>query len=103
VGNIYANEALFGAGVRPTRPAGRLTLDECKRLVAAIRATLNRAIKSGGSTLRDYHAADGEAGYFQLTLRVYGRNDEPCRACRTPIRQVRLGQRSAFFCRNCQT
>ena len=102
VGNIYANEALFSAGVRPTRPAGRLTLKECERLVAAIRVTLNRAIKSGGSTLRDYHAADGEAGYFQLTLRVYGRKEEPCRVCRTPIRSIRLGQRSAFYCPKCQ-
>jgi len=102
VGNIYANEALFSAGVRPTRPAGRLAFDECKRLVAAIRATLNRAIRSGGSTLRDYHAADGEAGYFQLTARVYGRNADPCRVCRTRIRLVRLGQRSAFYCPKCQ-
>jgi formamidopyrimidine-DNA glycosylase len=102
VGNIYANEALFGARVRPTRAAGRLTRNECKRLVATIRATLNRAIRSGGSTLRDYHAADGEAGYFQLTLRVYGRNGEPCRVCRTPIRLARLGQRSAFYCPKCQ-
>jgi len=102
VGNIYANEALFTARVRPTRPAGRLTHDESKRLAAAIRATLRRAIRSGGSTLRDYHAADGEAGYFQLTLRVYGRKGEPCRVCRTPIRLARLGQRSAFFCPKCQ-
>jgi len=103
VGNIYANEALFSAGIRPTRAAGRLNAIECKKLAQAIRATLKRAIRVGGTTLRDYHASDGEPGHFQLTLKVYGRTGDPCRVCQTPIRLARLGQRSAFFCGKCQT
>lgn len=102
IGNIYANEALFSAGIRPTRAAGRLTSADCEKLVRAIRATLKRAIRAGGTTLRDYHASDGEPGYFQLSLRVYGREGEPCRVCRTPIRLRRLGQRSAYYCQKCQ-
>ena len=101
VGNIYANEALFGAGIRPTRPAGRLTRDDTARLVRAVRATLNRALRAGGTTFRDF-AANGEPGYFQLALKVYDRDRLPCRACRTPIRLRRLGNRSAWFCASCQ-
>jgi len=102
VGNIYANEALFSAGIRPTRAAGRLNATECKKLAQAIRTTLKRAIRVGGTTLRDYHASDGEPGHFQLTLKVYGRTGDPCRVCQTTIRLARLGQRSAFFCGKCQ-
>jgi len=102
VGNIYANEALFLAGVRPQRAAGRLTRSECMLLAKAIRETLERAIRAGGTTLRDFQNADGLPGYFQQTLNVYGRTDEPCHRCQTPIRHKRLGQRSAFFCPRCQ-
>lgn len=102
IGNIYANEALFSAGIRPTRAAGRLSLAECKKLVTAIRATLQHALRVGGTTLRDYHASNGEPGHFQLSLKVYGRRQEPCRVCRTLIQLRRLGQRSAFYCPRCQ-
>lgn len=102
VGNIYANEALFDAGIRPNRPAGRLSLDDCNRLVRTIRATLKRALRAGGTTLRDYRASDGSPGYFQLSLKVYGRAGDPCRSCKTPIRLHRLGQRSSFYCQRCQ-
>lgn len=102
IGNIYANEALFKAGIRPTRAAGKLSLADCQRLVAAIRFTLRRALRVGGTTLRDYRASNGEPGYFQQTLKVYGRRREPCRVCRTPIRTRRLGQRSSFYCPQCQ-
>lgn len=102
VGNIYANEALFLAGVRPQRAAGRLRRAECEQLAHAIRDTLERAIRAGGTTLRDFQNAEGLPGYFQQTLNVYGRTGEPCPRCRTPIRTRKLGQRSAFFCPDCQ-
>ncbi len=102
IGNIYANEALFVAGLRPTRAAGRINRIQHTRLAAAIRETLGRALKAGGTTLRDFRRSDGNPGYFQLSLNVYGRTDEPCRACCTAIRTKRLGQRSAFFCPKCQ-
>jgi formamidopyrimidine-DNA glycosylase len=102
IGNIYANEALFAAGLRPKRAAGRLTLEQCGRLVRTIRATLGRALKAGGTTLRDFQNADGGSGYFQLKLKVYGRAGGSCPRCGTAIRQIRLGQRSAFFCPRCQ-
>jgi formamidopyrimidine-DNA glycosylase len=102
VGNIYANEALFAAGIRPRRPAGRLNRDDCARLVSAIRKILQRAIAAGGTTLRDFQRADGESGYFQFDLKVYGRAGEPCPRCHTAVKLVRLGQRSAFYCPRCQ-
>lgn len=102
VGNIYANEALFRAGIKPQLAAGKLSLPRCARLVAEIRATLNEAINLGGSSLRDFVNTSGEAGYFQQHYWVYGRNGEPCRHCGTPIRQIRQGQRSSFYCRSCQ-
>jgi formamidopyrimidine-DNA glycosylase len=102
VGNIYANEALFTAGLRPARAAGRINRDQYARLAGAIRDTLNRALKAGGTTLRDFRNGRGEPGYFQLSLNVYGRAGEPCLVCGTPIRARRLGQRSAFFCPKCQ-
>jgi formamidopyrimidine-DNA glycosylase len=102
IGNIYANEALFHAGIDPRRAAGRITKDDCVRLVRAIRSTLKRAIKAGGTTLRDFRNGEGQPGYFQQTLHVYGRAGEPCSACGTPVRGVRIGQRSAFFCPKCQ-
>lgn len=102
VGNIYANEALFHAAIRPTRAAGRLSKADCARLSEAIKAVLARAIDAGGSTLRDFVDARGEPGYFQQTYYVYGRAEEPCRQCGHPIRQIRQGQRSSFYCPACQ-
>src|SRR5438477_2811642 len=90
IGNIYANEALFRAGIRRTRPAGRLTSDEAVRLTRAVRTTLTPAPRAGGPALRDYRASDGSPGYFQLSLSVYGRAGERCRTCRSPIRLHRL-------------
>jgi formamidopyrimidine-DNA glycosylase len=102
VGNIYANEALFRAGIRPAIAAQRLSRPRLARLVVAVRETLTDAIRAGGSTLRDYVDADGRAGYFQLHYAVYGREGERCRRCRTPIRMVRLGGRASFYCPRCQ-
>jgi formamidopyrimidine-DNA glycosylase len=102
LGNIYANEALFLAGVRPTRPAGRLSAAECARLVKTVRATLRRAIRAGGTTLRDFANADGLPGHFQQVLNVYGHAGDPCPRCRAPVRLARLGNRSAFYCPRCQ-
>jgi formamidopyrimidine-DNA glycosylase len=102
VGNIYANEALFRAGIRPQFAAGKLSLPRCARLVEEIRATLNEAIAKGGSTLRDFVNSDGKPGYFQQHYWVYGRAGEPCRRCGTPIKQIRQGQRSSFYCPHCQ-
>jgi formamidopyrimidine-DNA glycosylase len=102
VGNIYANEALFRAGIRPRRGANRLSRPQLARLVAAVRATLTDAIAKGGSTLRDYVDSQGEPGYFQLEYYVYGRAGAPCRVCGTPIRSVRLGGRATTYCPHCQ-
>jgi len=102
VGNIYANEALFRAGIRPTTSARRLSRARLARLVDEVRATLTDAIAKGGSTLRDYVDSDGRAGYFQLEYFVYGREGEPCRVCGTAIRTVRLGGRATSYCPKCQ-
>lgn len=102
VGNIYAAEALFCAGLHPARPAHTLTGPEACRLVQAIRQVLSQAIEQGGTTLRDYRQSDGSPGYFAVSLQVYGRQKEPCRRCGSPIQRIRLGQRSAFFCPCCQ-
>ena len=102
VGNIYACESLFRAGIRPTTPAGRIGLPRYERLAAAIRETLTEAIAAGGSTLRDFVASTGHAGCFQLRCFVYGRAGEPCRVCGTPIRLIRQQQRASFFCPTCQ-
>jgi formamidopyrimidine-DNA glycosylase len=102
VGNIYANEALFRAGIGPRLAAGRLGRARCARLVDEIRATLEEAIAQGGSTLRDFVNASGQPGYFQQHYWVYGRAGEPCRRCGTPIEQFRQGQRSSFLCPRCQ-
>jgi len=102
VGNIYANEALFRAGIKPQLAAGKLSLPRCAKLVAEIRATLNEAINLGGSTLRDFVNTAGQAGYFQQHYWVYGRGGEPCRKCGAPIQQIKQGQRSSFFCKHCQ-
>jgi formamidopyrimidine-DNA glycosylase len=102
VGNIYANESLFRAGIHPARAGGRISRPRYAKLVDEIRATLNAAIQAGGSTLRDYVHADGSPGYFQQNYFVYGRAGEPCRLCASPIKTVRIGQRSAFYCGSCQ-
>ena len=102
IGNIYANEALFRAGIRPTTPARRVSKTRLARLVDAARATLDDAIRKGGSTLRDYVDGLGAPGYFQLDCFVYGRPGLPCRLCGTPIRQVRQGGRATCYCPRCQ-
>ena len=102
VGNIYASESLFRAGISPKTPAHKLSKARCERLVAEIKATLAEAIDAGGSSLRDFFGADGNPGYFQQTYFVYGRTGEPCRICKTPILQIKQGQRSTFYCSHCQ-
>ena len=102
VGNIYASEALFMAGIRPTVRAHRISAPRAQRLHAAIVQVLQRALAQGGSTLRDFVSAEGKTGYFQLEAAVYGRAGEPCRVCATPIRSLVQGQRSTFYCPTCQ-
>ena len=102
VGNIYASEALFIAGIRPTTPAARLSKPRVARLHAAIVQVLTRAVQQGGSTLKDFVNAEGRTGYFQLEAAVYGRTGEPCRVCATPIRSLLQGQRTTFYCPTCQ-
>ncbi|MBN9429375.1 MAG: bifunctional DNA-formamidopyrimidine glycosylase/DNA-(apurinic or apyrimidinic site) lyase [Burkholderiales bacterium] len=102
VGNIYASESLFRAGIRPTTPASRISRERYDRLAQAIRDTLSDAIGRGGSTLRNFVASDGASGYFQLDCFVYGRDGQPCRRCGTPVRVLRQQQRSTFFCPSCQ-
>jgi formamidopyrimidine-DNA glycosylase len=102
VGNIYASESLFRAGINPRMRAGRLSLDKSRRLSAAIKQTLAKAIRAGGSTLRDFVGADGNAGYFQQRHWVYDREGQPCRRCGARIRRLVQGQRSTFFCPGCQ-
>lgn len=102
VGNIYADEALFGAGIRPTLPAGRLKRSQCDVLAAAIVRVLKRSIATGGSSISDYVAPDGSHGRYQDERRVYSRTGEPCRACGAAIKRVVLGGRSAHYCPHCQ-
>ena len=102
VGNIYASESLFMAGIRPGRAAKRVTKNESSRLVDTIKQVLQRSITQGGTTLRDFVNSDGNPGYFAQQLQVYGRTDEPCRVCETPISQKTIGQRSTFYCKLCQ-
>lgn len=102
VGNIYASEALFLAGIRPLTPAHRIGPQRARRLHAAIQQVLRLAVEQGGSTLRDFSSADGSAGHFQLGAQVYGREGLPCHTCGTSVRMVRQGQRSSFYCPRCQ-
>lgn len=102
VGNIYADESLFRAGIRPRRMAGRLTRTELLRLRAAIQQVLREAIASGGSSVSDYVDADGVEGFFQFEHRVYLRTGQPCLVCGTPIRRILLGGRGTHYCPNCQ-
>jgi len=103
VGNIYASEALFRAGIRPDRAAGSIARARWEKLVTAIRQVLSEAIEAGGTTLQDFARADGRPGYFRQELQVYGRDEQPCVVCQRPIRCLRLGQRSSYFCTHCQT
>jgi formamidopyrimidine-DNA glycosylase len=103
VGNIYASESLFIAGIHPKRAAGRIALARYETLATAIRDVLERAIKAGGTTLRDFYGSDGEEGYFQQQLEVYDREGEHCRQCNALITAIVQGQRSTYFCKNCQT
>jgi len=102
VGNIYANEALFRAGLDPRRRAGTLSKPQASRVVLAVTAVLSEAIEAGGTTVRDFRGAQGELGYFALALAVYGLAGEPCSRCRAKIRHVVLGGRSTYFCPRCQ-
>ena len=102
VGNIYASEALFHAGIHPGRSAGRISAARWDRLAHSVRTTLESALESGGSTLRDFASAQGRPGYYQHRHAVYGREGKPCRVCKTPIRALRQGQRSTFYCPRCQ-
>lgn len=103
VGNIYASEALFRAGIRPALRANRLSRARALRLHQAIREVLARALEVGGSSLRNFANTEGDSGYFQLETMVYGREGLPCRVCGQPIRLITQGQRSTFFCPHCQT
>lgn len=102
IGNIYANEALFAAGVHPSRAAGRLSRERWDRLAGSIRQTLERALAAGGSTLRDFVGSDGRPGYFQNEYAVYGREGAPCPSCGAAIRATRHAGRATYFCAACQ-
>lgn len=102
VGNIYANEALFLAGITPARPAARISLKRYRQLVSHIKAVLIEAIRKGGTTLRDFSQADGRPGYFEQKLAVYGREGLPCIACGTKVRNKKIGQRASYYCPVCQ-
>ncbi len=102
VGNIYANEALFLAGIRPGTAARRLSRPRCARLATAVKEVLQRAIAAGGTSFRDFVGSDGKPGYFEQSLNVYGREGLPCRACGEPLVASRLGGRATVHCRRCQ-
>ncbi|MBK1691324.1 bifunctional DNA-formamidopyrimidine glycosylase/DNA-(apurinic or apyrimidinic site) lyase [Ectothiorhodospira mobilis] len=102
IGNIYATEALFLAGIRPRRAAGRITRAQAERLVAALRQVLEEALEQGGTTLRDFLREDGRPGYFAQSLRAYGRAGLPCPVCHTPIRRISQQGRSSYYCPRCQ-
>lgn len=102
VGNIYADESLFRAGIRPRRRAASIKRDQFTKLDATLKEVLREAIKLGGSSVSDYVNAEGEAGFFQLQHRVYGREGEPCLVCKTPIKRVVIAGRSSHYCPKCQ-
>ena len=102
VGNIYANEALFMSGIRPTRQAGKISRAKYDELAGAIKTILDQAIKVGGTTLRDFYNGEGKPGYFRNELRVYDRAGEPCVVCAKPLSQAVLGQRATYYCTRCQ-
>lgn len=102
VGNIYAQESLFLAGIHPSRAAGRISRERYQRLADAIRAVLAKAIEAGGTTLKDFTSADGQPGYFAQSLNVYGRAGQPCLQCGALLKADRHGQRSTCYCPQCQ-
>lgn len=102
VGNIYASEALFMAGIRPTVPAGKVTRSAYADLAASVRQVLSDAVRQGGTTLRDFVGSDGKPGYFKQSLRVYGREGEACRVCESALKGVSVGNRSSVYCPKCQ-
>ncbi len=102
VGNIYANEALYRAGIHPHRPAGRIGAARYELLAGEVKAVLREAIEVGGTTLRDFFYGSGESGYFRIKLAVYDQEGRPCRNCGTPIRRTVIGQRASYFCPRCQ-
>lgn len=102
VGNIYAAESLFLAGILPTTPANMCDYEQCESLVAAIKSVLKKAIAKGGTTLRDFLNSDGKPGYFRHALQVYGRENQPCLQCDHPLQHIRLNQRATVFCPQCQ-
>ena len=103
VGNIYANESLFMAGIRPTKPAYKLTRKQCIQWVEDIKFVLQRSITQGGTTLRDFVGGDGKPGYFAQQLAVYGRGGQACNQCKTLLKEIRQGQRSSVYCPHCQS
>jgi len=103
VGNIYASESLFMAGIHPERSAQRVSKARYEKLYLCIRDVLQRAIEQGGTTLKDFQQEDGKPGYFAQELLVYGREGKPCQTCRTPLTQRKIGQRSSYYCKKCQT
>jgi formamidopyrimidine-DNA glycosylase len=102
VGNIYASESLFMAGIHPKRAAGRVSLKRLKVLVENIKQVLQRSIEQGGTTLKDFANPEGQSGYFQVALQVYGKTGEACQHCGASIKKIKLGQRSTFYCPSCQ-
>ncbi|QWE26582.1 bifunctional DNA-formamidopyrimidine glycosylase/DNA-(apurinic or apyrimidinic site) lyase [Polynucleobacter sp. AP-Ainpum-60-G11] len=102
VGNIYCSESLFEAGIHPAKAAGKLTRPQCSRLAAAVRLILKKAIAAGGSTLKDFVNSEGDPGHFMVQTKVYDRKDQPCKVCKTAIKQIVQGQRSTYFCPQCQ-
>lgn len=102
VGNIYASESLFVAAIHPKRQAGRIALHRMQALADAVKTVLGSAIDAGGTTLRDFYGGDGEPGHFQQQLEVYGRDGEPCLRCKRPVSAIVQGQRSTYYCKNCQ-
>ncbi|WP_062306495.1 bifunctional DNA-formamidopyrimidine glycosylase/DNA-(apurinic or apyrimidinic site) lyase [Polynucleobacter sinensis] len=102
VGNIYCSESLFEAGIHPAKEAGKLTRPQCSRLASAVRFILKKAIDAGGSSLKDFVNSEGDPGHFMVQTKVYDRKDQPCKVCKTPIKQMVQGQRSTYFCPQCQ-
>ncbi|MBT5029258.1 MAG: bifunctional DNA-formamidopyrimidine glycosylase/DNA-(apurinic or apyrimidinic site) lyase [Nitrospina sp.] len=102
IGNIYACESLFQAGINPQRQAGRITLAEWDRLLSCVRSTLENSISAGGTTLRDFFDPNGSAGYYAVKLSVYGKEGQPCQKCKTPLSRRLHSGRSTFFCKSCQ-
>ena len=102
VGNIYCSESLFEAGIHPSKAAGKLTRPQCIRLANAVRSILEKAIAAGGSSLKDFVNSQGDPGHFMMQTKVYDRKDQPCKVCKMPIKQIVQGQRSTYFCPQCQ-